>query len=134
MEKKNYNTKNREMILDYLKSNSDIPVTIKEILNFLNENGVDVNRSTVYRYLSTLCEKDILIKYVDNDEGKTVYQYIEGHHECNTHIHMKCSVCNKIYHLDNSFMKELRIHLENDYHFDLQCEGSILYGICERCR
>lgn len=134
MEKKSYNTKNRSMILEFLKANQEIMVSAKDILHYLQSNGVEVNRSTVYRYLNQLCSDKLAMKYVDNDEGKTVYQYVQENHDCDGHIHLKCVVCNQIQHLDCHFMDEIRTHLKVDHKFNLICDGSVMYGICDNCK
>ena len=38
-----------------------------------------------------------------------------------------------IYHLDCHFMDEVRAHLMAEHGFTLQCEGSVLYGLCRHC-
>ncbi len=38
-----------------------------------------------------------------------------------------------IYHLDCHFMDEVRAHLMAEHGFTLQCEGSVLYGLCRSC-
>ena len=35
--------------------------------------------------------------------------------------------------MDCHFMDEVRQHLQAEHGFTLQCEGSILYGVCRRC-
>lgn len=131
---KSYNTKNRRVILDYLKENHAVMVSVQDILGFLKENGIIVNRSTVYRYLNQLCADGFIMKYVDNVEGKTVFQYVEGQHACSGHIHLKCVKCNSIIHLECEFMEEIQEHLKKEHQFNLQCEGSVLYGICNHCK
>ena len=133
MEKKNYNTKSRKFILDFLRQNQTVMVTVQEILSYLKDNGIVVNRSTIYRYINQLCEDGLIMKYIDNEKGKTVYQFVEEQHDCHSHIHMKCVKCNKIMHLECHFMEEIRKHLKQSHHFELQCEGSVLYGICDEC-
>ena len=134
MDRKSYNTKNRKLILDFLKQNQTIMVTAQDILAFLKNNEITVNRSSIYRYLNQLCEEGSIMKYIDNEEGKTVFQYVEDKHDCHSHIHLKCVKCNGIIHLECDFMEEIREHLERNHHFDLQCEGSVLYGICDKCK
>ena len=52
---------------------------------------------------------------------------------CREHLHLKCVQCGRIYHLDCHFMDEVRAHLMAEHGFTLQCEGSVLYGLCRRC-
>ena len=56
----------------------------------------------------------------------------EGRH-CREHLHLKCVQCGRIYHLDCHFMDEVRAHLMAEHGFTLQCEGSVLYGLCRHC-
>ena len=134
MDKKNYSTKSRSLTLDYLKQNSAVMVSVQDILGFLKDNEIVVNRSTVYRYLNQLCADGFIMKYVDNVEGKTVFQYIEPQHDCSRHIHLKCVKCNSIIHLECGFMAEIQQHLEKEHQFNLQCEGSVIYGACDNCK
>ena len=46
---------------------------------------------------------------------------------------LKCVRCGRIYHLDCHFMDEVRAHLMAEHGFTLQCEGSVLYGLCRSC-
>ena len=48
-------------------------------------------------------------------------------------LHLKCVRCGRIYHLDCHFMDEVRAHLMAEHGFTLQCEGSVLYGLCRSC-
>jgi Fe2+/Zn2+ uptake regulation proteins len=89
MDKKNYNTKNRKLILDFLKQNQATMVSALDILDYLKKNEVIVNRSTIYRYLNRLCDDGLIMKYVDNEEGKTVFQYVDGKHECSSQYSFK---------------------------------------------
>ena len=134
MDKKSYNTKNRSMIINFLKQESTASVSVQDIMTYLEGQNVRVNRSTVYRYLGQLCDDNKVIKYADQEAGKTLFQYIHKHEDCHEHLHMKCVSCQHIKHLDGEFMAEIKKHLEKDNLFSLQCEGSILYGICSDCK
>jgi len=128
-----YSTKSRMMILEYLKQNISTTVSAASILEHLNSNGLDINKSTVYRYLKKLCTDNLIIKYVDRESEVTVYQYIGENHHCSEHLHLQCKRCEKIIHLDCGFMEELKGHLAADHKFELQCEGNMLQGICSKC-
>ena len=36
-------------------------------------------------------------------------------------------------HLDCGFMDELRKYIMAEHHFQLQCSGDLLHGLCEEC-
>ena len=88
---------------------------------------------SVYRYLDKLAGERRVMKYVAGKGERAVYQYADEAHHCHEHIHLKCTRCGEIFHMDCHFMDEVRQHLQAEHGFTLQCEGSILYGVCRRC-
>ena len=101
-----YNTHTRQLILDYLTRNRHRTVSAADILSHLETEGQRTNPTTVYRYLDKLAGEQRVMKYVADGE---------------------------IFHMDCHFMDEVRQHLLAEHGFTLQCEGSILYGLCRRC-
>ena len=73
------------------------------------------------------------MKYVAKKGERAVYQYIDEGRHCRDHLHLKCVRCGEIIHLDCHFMQEVQAHLLQEHGFVLQCEGSVLYGLCRRC-
>ena len=73
------------------------------------------------------------VKYVADKGEKAVFQYVDEGRHCREHLHLKCVQCGRIYHLDCHFMDEVRAHLMAEHGFTLQCEGSVLYGLCRHC-
>jgi Fur family ferric uptake transcriptional regulator len=130
---KGYNTKARQEILDYLKKCWASTVSAAEILQHLKDNGMSVNPTTVYRYLDKLCSDHIIIKYATVKGKKSVYQLSGPGQHCSEHLHLKCVRCGRIIHLDCGFMDELKNHLQGQHNFQLQCEGNMLYGVCNDC-
>ena len=104
-----------------------------EIKKHLEEKEISVNTTTVYRLLDKLCAENIIIKYSDINSDKAVYQYAGEKGHCREHLHLKCIKCGKVMHLDCGFMDELREHIMEEHHFQLQCSGDLLHGLCEEC-
>ena len=99
-----YNTKTRQLILDYLINNRQHAVSASNILEHLEAEGASPNPTTVYRYLDKLAGEQRIMKYVADKGEKAVFQYVdEGR------------------------------HLMAEHGFTLQCEGSVLYGLCRSC-
>ena len=110
-ERKSYTTKNRLVILDYLKENCSTTISAADIKKHLEEKEISVNTTTVYRLLDKLCAENIIIKYSDINSDKAVYQYAGEKGHCREHLHLKCIKCGKVMHLDCGFMDELREHI-----------------------
>ncbi len=133
MARSSYNTKTRQLILDYLIENRRHAVSAADIVAHLEAAGGGANPTTVYRYLDKLAGEQRVMKYVADKGERAVYQYIDEAHHCHQHIHLKCTCCGEIFHMDCGFMDEMRHHLLEEHGFTLQCEGSVLYGLCRRC-
>lgn len=132
MKKREYKTKGRKMIWQYLIEEKDHAVSISDIEQFLIENQEQVNLSTIYRYLDKLVMDQKVLKYQQEDGKKAVFQYVEED-RCHQHLHMQCVKCGRMIHLNCGFMDEISEHMMEHHHFRLQCQNSILYGICESC-
>ena len=128
-----YNTRTRQLILDYLQANPSRTLSAADIVAHLEAAGAPANPTTVYRYLDKLAAEQRVMKYVAKKGERAVYQYIDDAHHCHEHIHLKCTRCGQIFHMDCHFMDEVRQHLQQEHGFTLQCEGSILYGLCRDC-
>lgn len=134
LRRQNYNTKSRNLISFFLKENAHKALSAMQIIAFLNKQELNISESTVYRYLSKLVSDGEIKKYAGNDKGGYVYQYAGKDNMCSSHLHLKCSSCGSITHLDCDFMQNLSRHLSFSHGFYLSCEGSILYGLCENCK
>ena len=128
-----YNTAGRGKILEYLKENSSRTVNVNDILKAMSEQGNEVNITTIYRYLEKLTESGQVMKYVAENGTRAVYQYVDQTHHCEEHLHLQCTECGAIIHLDCRFMDEISDHVLAEHGFRIQCRNSIIYGLCERC-
>ncbi len=131
--KQAYNTKARKYILEFLENCGESTVGAADILKYLNENGVSINLTTVYRYLNKLTLEHKVIKITEAKSQRSVYQLISHKKSCDTHLHIKCTKCGKLIHLDCGFIEKFKEHIFKEHGFLLQCSDSILYGICEDC-
>lgn len=129
-----YTTHSRTYILEFLKENHDRTVTVHDISEHLSGEGNDVNVTTIYRYLDRLCAGGQVMKYVAENGKKAVYQYVGEANSCDSHLHLQCTGCGSIIHLDCSFMNEIAEHIKKEHGFEIQCRNSIIYGLCEKCR
>lgn len=128
-----YNTISRTQINKFLSENKDRTVTVSDISEYLKDNGIEVNVTTIYRYLDKLVSEEQVIKYVAEKGKQAAFQYIEHGHKCDEHLHLQCVRCGGISHLECEFMDEIAEHIKKDHGFELQCKGSIIYGVCEKC-
>ena len=121
-----YNTKQKDIILNYLIKNKDKCLTINQIYDYL-KNDNQIGLTTVYRFLNKLEKDNLIKKYTDKKEA--TYQYIDNE-ECKKHIHLKCIKCNKIIHLDCNEANHLSKHIKEEHNFNID---STIFGICKEC-
>lgn len=127
-----YSTVSRTKILEYLKENSNRTVNVSDISQYLKEQNCEVNITTIYRFLDKLAKEDKVVKYVAEKGCMAVYQYVAGH-KCEQHLHLKCSKCGSIIHMECGFMDEIAEHVMAHHGFEIQCRNSIIYGLCKIC-
>ncbi len=128
-----YKTKARQHISDYMKTNADKRLTAREIYNYLANEVEGVNRTTVYRNLDRMCENGELLRFKEPNQESWYYQYSEGHNHCDEHMHAQCSECGRIFHLEESFVKEFEDKLYATYGLDLDVAGTVVIGRCTDC-
>lgn len=126
-----YKTKQKDLILNYLKENSNKCLTINEIYLYLNKNN-NVGLTTIYRYLKQLQSSGLIKKYMNN-KLEYAYQYFQNT-DCQNHIHLKCNVCNNIIHFDCEEINNLNNHLSEKHDFSIDNSITTIYGICKECK
>lgn len=131
-----YNTAAREAIIGFMSENPDRQFKAEEIFREIikKQNGEKkTGKSTVYRLLSKLCDEEILRRYREDNDMSYLYQYIEKDKGCSGHLHMKCSGCGRVYHLECGMSEELLSHVMSDHGFQVDAAVSMLYGECSAC-
>ncbi len=128
-----YNTKIKKSIIAIFKDNINRSLSAKEIHAGLLLNGKKADISTVYRNLDTLTDSGQIIRFQDEKSEKAVYRYAGEQGSCLSHLHMKCTSCGAIFHLDCQFMNKLEGHIKAEHDFTINYGESIIYGICGEC-
>lgn len=123
-------TRNRTAILEYL-SNQDKPVSAEGILEHIQEEHQSVNKTTIYRELIFLLEKNF-IHEVEFGDGKKRYEIaINRPH----HHHVICRSCRRVE--DIPLEKELITQekmIENVTDFKLTDHMLEFFGYCSNCK
>lgn len=127
---KTYNTQQRKHLIDFLQSNSSEAFTIEEIINAMG--GSEISQSTAYRLMTKLVEDGLVHRSVKGNSRSFVYQYISDH-KCEGHLHMKCTDCGKVYHLDSGITAQIQNNIKNNTSFEID-NHSVLLGKCNLCK
>ena len=126
---KTYHTHQRTSLLNFLKENSARAFTIEEIIASLSE---PISQSTVYRLMQKLVEESLVHRTVKGNSRSFVYQYISDE-TCENHLHMKCTDCGKVYHLDSGVTSIIQNNIKSNTSFEIDSH-TVLLGKCGDCK
>ncbi|MDD3346726.1 Fur family transcriptional regulator [Oscillibacter sp.] len=127
-----YSTKQQQAVLHCLSQRSGEALTAAALAEELRRLGSPVGLATVYRQLEKL-EQEGRVHKVNTEEG-AFYQFCPhqtGH--CHGCFLLRCEQCGQIVHLDCSHLKSLYEHLEQDHHFRIDPNRTVLMGLCGVC-
>ena len=128
-----YRTKQRELILSFLRENSHLHLTADDISNHFSNRNILIGRATIYRYLNLLVEKNIVRKYHLGDGASACYQFVDNSSRCNRHYHLECNGCGKLIHMECDDLDSLFCHLEDKHGFRADPVQTVVYGDCAEC-
>lgn len=133
-DKQNRNTRQKSMILEYLKDRQDTHVRAEDIIHDLNDGEERVGKTTVYRVLKSLETEGKIRKYTLSEKSPACYQFSGGHPECRHHYHLMCSECGKLIHFESDGMRQLAEEMMSREDFAVDESKTVFYGYCGECR
>lgn len=134
MLQKLYHTKTTDLISQFIFQKREKSFTAGELSEYLKSNGVDVNKTTVYRNLDKLTENGQLIKHKSLISDGFIYQTVENNHHCEEHMHFQCCKCGSVVHLDDEKTTEYLRSVSDELGLEIDLHLSSLNGICQKCR
>ena len=134
-----YKTSGRERLISFLSAHPDTPYTVDELAARLHPDApARSGKSSLYRQLSELvadgsvrCDREDRASG-DRRAAASVYRYVAGN-DCHSHVHLRCTACGKLVHLDCHLADDLLSHIRADHRFSIDPARSVLYGTCEEC-
>ncbi len=119
------NTKQKELILDYVKLSCTHP-TAEEVYKGLVKDNPNLSLATVYRNLQDMVDDKLIDKLID-ERGTSRY---DGK-DCR-HYHFICINCQKIFDLDLDYDESIDEKISDDFKVD---NHSVVYrGLCINCQ
>lgn len=129
-----YKTKQRDILINYLKTAAKTHVTAGDVCAYFKENGSEIGQSTIYRQLESLVDEGVINKYVVDSNSPACFEYMgEDSHSGETCFHCKCEKCGKLIHLHCHELEEIGTHLLSDHSFKVDTMRTVIYGLCENC-
>ena len=126
-----YITGQRKVLLDFLCSHCDRQFTIEEITKALCGDNT-ISKSAIYRNIDKLVREGSVQKSAAEGSRKFCYRYVEDT-GCSDHLHMKCVICGRLYHLDSEATQTILKLAQMNGSFRVNEKKTVLYGMCGNC-
>ena len=133
MSKVTYNTRQKQIIYEFLANNSDVFMSCDEILDSLKASGSPVGKATLYRFLDSLVSSGDARKVVDESKKSAAYRLVDKSMNCDGHMHLKCTCCGSLVHLGCDFMNSVGQHILEHHQFKIDNSKTMIYGLCGDC-
>ena len=127
-----YQTAQKKLLLDFLREHSRQAFTIEELAAALEGREHAPGKSTLYRLMPLLVQEGRVKRFVRGTSRQFLYQMMGE--SCRTHLHLKCSICGQMVHMDHEESLELVRMIDKKYHFSVSEGDTVLFGLCENCR
>lgn len=124
---KKYSTKQREELMAFFEEHPHKQFTAHEIAEALSEG---ISQSAVYRNLSELEKEGTIKRSIKEGCRESVYQYTKAE-ACKNAIHLACTKCGNIRHLDSKIAERIRKAAEEIDGFLIG--NACVYGVCGNC-
>lgn len=120
-------TKYRTFIIAIFEK-SEQPLSAEQVFLKMKAEGSSINISTVYRIISLLWSKNILVKSVVSDTA-----FFELNKNEHTHRFI-CSGCERMFKLEGCPFEAYQKRLEANMGFDVKGHKFEVYGLCKECK
>ncbi|MEA4915831.1 MAG: transcriptional repressor [Christensenella sp.] len=131
-----YETKQRRILLDYLNAHPDRGFSVEELYDGLLSEctaGEVPGKSTIYRLIARLVQEDLVKRFAVGN-GRTFAYQIVACDACDAHLHLKCTECGYLYHMDHAISEQIMREVLSRSDFSLDEKETVLFGVCKDCK
>jgi len=121
-------TRQRAVILGAV-SELEGHASVEEVHALACRDCPEIDLSTVYRTLETLCEMRVL-SCADLGQGRVQFEMVGGA----PHHHLVCQGCGQVTALDHSYLAGAAEAIRRDFGFDPIFDHFAIFGLCSDCR
>ena len=132
---RSYETEQRKLLTALFRADPDRFYTVEEVVEILRGDSEDekCSVSTVYRLIARLCDEGIVHKHARDGSRKFYYQYVRDA-DCGEHLHLKCDVCGKLFHMDDATSEHVLLEILQKSGFSIDSARAVMPGCCAACR
>lgn len=129
-----YKTLQKRILIDFMIKNSETAFSAEVLSERIKAESFEAapGKSTVYRLLQKLVEEGLVKRMVSGNSRKFVYQIVAGEH-CDLHLHLKCTSCGKLFHMEDDESHKLLKRVLEKNNFAIDEKQTVLIGKCIGC-
>ncbi len=129
-----YQTKQRKLLLEFMQEDPQKSYTAEELAEALQHKYGEQapGKSTIYRLLPRLTEEGIIRRFEQEGTHCNRYQFTD--HACHHHLHLQCSDCGKLIHMNDQASAHLLEQISEGFDFWVDGQKAVLFGRCRGCR
>ena len=131
-----YETKQKRILLDFLRAHPDRGYSIEELYDALCKAcpvACVPGKSTLYRLVPKLVTEG-LVKRFSGEHGRQFAYQIVSCDGCDAHLHLKCTACGGLYHMDHAVSERIMNEVLSRSDFSLDEKETVLFGVCRDCK
>lgn len=129
---KQYRTKQKELILECVRTHRGPFVTPKDVACALEAQGAKVGTATIYRNLERLEDEGIIARCTIEGVDGVCYRYLPDAPD-GVYFFLKCEDCGDLSPIDCHELQRLYEHVIEQHHVRINPAKTVLYGLCEQC-
>lgn len=126
-----YQTRQRRAVLEFLSRHGERQFTVDELLTAMGDDAP--GRSTAYRLLERLAEEGAVRRFLPEGSHTAAFQATTTG-RCDAHLHLKCTGCGRLIHLDDALTDAVQAQLLRCADFAVDDSRTTIFGVCAACR
>ncbi len=131
-----YQTAQKKRLTEFMTKYSEKAFSVEELyaeMEKLYKKEELPGKSTVYRLIQQMTAEGIVKRTLREHSRKLVYQIAAGEH-CAFHLHLKCTDCGRILHMDDDESLKIMAEVLEKNHFAVDGKQTMLVGKCGNCK
>ena len=127
-----YQTRQLAALMACIRSHHDGYLTVKGLMEQLDEAGSPMGLATIYRQMEKLEQQGLVHRVASDEQNGACWKYCGVDHggAC---VLVKCECCGIIAHMSCDELPALYHHLQSHHGFTVNPNRTLLYGICQSC-
>ena len=128
-----YMTKQRKLLLDFLRAHPDEALSAGRIADAVQGQVTPISASAVYRNLAALEAEGKVRRLSRAGSREVFFQYMDAA-DCRNCLHLSCRKCGKTFHMHALGAAQLERDVARNDEFQIDRNETVIYGLCRDCR